>query len=107
MSWCSEHGLPHSALLDWDNEDRAKLAAFLFESAERCSMCGTAAWEWDEDRYAYEAMQMQCYGCYIKEASNEGREHSPGTYTTLIPKRRAQEIRDTPKKMPSRRRRED
>ena len=102
MSWCSERGIPHSALLDWENEDRAKLAAFLMESNERCVSCGTADWEWEEDFYAYEAMTMQCRGCFIKEASNED-EKPLGTRVTLVPKRRAQEIRDTPKRLPTRR----
>lgn len=105
MAWCSEHGLPHSELLEWDHNDRAKLAAYLMESAARCVSCGTAAWEWEEDPYAYEAMPMQCHGCYIKEVSAEP-DSQPGTRITLLPKRRAQEIRDTPKQAPTRRRRE-
>jgi len=90
-------------LLDWDNEDRAKLAAYLMESNERCTMCGTAQWEWEEDRYAYEPLPIQCYGCYLREVSKED-ETPPGTRMTLVPKRRAQQIRDTPKKVPKRRR---
>jgi len=102
MSWCSERGIPHSALLDWANEDRAKLAAFLMESNDRCASCGTADWEWEEDFFAYEAMPMQCRGCFMKEAARED-ETPLGTRIALIPKRRAQEIRDTPKRLPTRR----
>jgi hypothetical protein len=103
MSWCSERGIPHSQLLDWANEDRAKLAAFLMESSERCVSCGTAPWEWEEDHYAYEPLPLQCHGCYLKEIAGED-EKPPGTRITLVPKRRAQQIRDTPKKVPKRRR---
>lgn len=106
MSWCSDHGLPHSALLDWSNDDRAKLAAYLTESGQRCSMCGTAPWEWEEDRFAYEALPIQCHGCYLKEIGRE-EDMQPGTHMSLVPKRRAQQIRDTPKRAPTRRRRED
>lgn len=104
MSWCSEHGMPHSALLDWSNDDRAKLAAYLVESNERCISCGTAQWEWDEDPFAYEPIPTQCHGCYLKEVATEGEDLPKGTRISLVPKRRAQQIRDTPKKAPRRRR---
>lgn len=107
MAWCSDHGLPHSALLEWSNEDRAKLAAYLAESGNRCSMCGTAPWEWEEDYFAYEPMPIQCHGCYLKEVAREGEDLPKGTHMTLVPKRRAQQIRDTPKQAPTRRRREN
>ena len=42
MSYCFEHGIPHSKFLKWDAEDRAKTLAFALESSMRCSMCGTA-----------------------------------------------------------------
>ena len=106
MSWCAEHGVPHSTLLDWSNEDRAKLAAFLMESNARCVSCGTSPWEWEEDPYGYEPLPIQCHGCYLKEVARE-EDTPPGTRITLVPKRRAQQIRDTPKRVPTRRRRKE
>ena len=50
--------------MEWDPEDRSKALAFLFEKGERCQMCGTAEWEWDENRHAYEPVLRTCWGCY-------------------------------------------
>lgn len=100
MAWCSEHGLPHSALLDWSPTDRAKLAAYLIESSSRCQLCGTAEWEWEDDRFAYEPIAKQCYGCYRKEIYEEDATKQPGTHITLIPKAQALALRNTPKKAP-------
>lgn len=97
MGWCSEHGLPHSALLDWDPEDRAKLVAYLLEQSSKCQSCGTAEWEWEEDRYAYEAAVHQCWGCYVKEFSREDAEGMLGARITLVPKDIAARQRDMPK----------
>jgi hypothetical protein len=102
MAWCSDHGLPHSALLEWDEDDRAKLAAYLIESASKCQMCGTAEWEWSEDPYAYEVIMVQCPGCYRKEVAGEDAEKQPGSRMSLIPKHRAAAMRDTPKRAPRR-----
>ena len=66
MSYCYEHGIPHSKFLKWDPEDRAKTLAFALESALRCSMCGTASWEWEENKFAYTAVDEFCQGCYQK-----------------------------------------
>ena len=66
VSFCNEHGIPHSEFLAWKPEDRAKALAFVMESSEHCSMCGTAAWEWEENPHAYDAEEKQCKGCYLK-----------------------------------------
>jgi hypothetical protein len=66
MSYCSEHGIPHSKYLKWDPEDRAKLIAYLLENSERCGMCGTAPWEWKESKFAFTAVDEFCQGCYQK-----------------------------------------
>ena len=46
------------------------MVAFLAEKAERCTMCGTGAWEWDPkqggNRRAYEPVEQFCPGCYAK-----------------------------------------
>jgi hypothetical protein len=102
LQWCSDHGLPHSALLDWSEEDRAKLAAFLLEHNARCQMCGTADWEWQEDRNAYEPMAKQCWGCYIKDSATDENDRLPGSTMTLVPFKEAEVLRSKANKLPTR-----
>jgi hypothetical protein len=86
MSYCNEHGIPHSEYLSWDPEDRAKTIAYLLEQGERCTMCGTAGWEWEENRFAYMAVDNFCQGCYQKSVYSETMSNSlPGTNVKLIP----------------------
>lgn len=87
-------------MLDWDPADRAKLLAYLLESADRCSGCGTAGWEWDADRHAYEAAVHQCWGCYVKEFSREDTEGMLGARIVLLPKLAAQAARESPRRRP-------
>lgn len=88
MGYCVDHGVPHSEYLDrWTLEDRAKVVAVLMERAERCQMCGTAPWEWDEDKYAYEPAREVCFGCQKKDLLRDDQEKSPaGSSVVLIPK---------------------
>jgi hypothetical protein len=102
LQWCSDHGLPHSALLDWCEEDRAKLAAFLLESNSRCQMCGTADWEWEEDRNAYEPMVKQCWGCYVKDRATDENDRLPGSTMTLVPSQEAEKLRSKANHLPTR-----
>ena len=84
MSYCHDKGIPHSQFLSWLPEDRAKTLAYSLESAERCSLCGTAQWEWDEDPFAYEPSEKFCKGCYLRAAGQEDTKHSlPGTSVEL------------------------
>lgn len=86
MSYCSEHGIPHSKFLKWDPEDRAKTIAYVLESGQRCSMCGTAPWEWEENKFAFTAVDEFCKGCYQKAIHTEQQGSSlPGTNVKLIP----------------------
>jgi len=86
MSYCYEHGIKHSEWLDWDPVDRAKVVAYRLEEADRCAMCGTAQWEWDENRFAYEPVEKLCQGCYLKEiARQDSHGEMPGTTITLLP----------------------
>ena len=85
VAWCSEHGLPHSALLAWSLEDRAKLIAHLVEDAGRCQLCGTSDWEWERDRHAYTPVERVCTGCYLKEVAGEDAASSPGRNVVLVP----------------------
>lgn len=100
VSWTSDHGLPHSELLSWDDADRAKLVAYLMESSERCTMCGTAPWEWDNDRNAYEPIQHQCWGCYVKDGADIEANSMPGSRITLVPRKQAERLRNQGNKAP-------
>jgi hypothetical protein len=101
LQWCSDHGLPHSALLEWSPEDRAKLAAFLLESNSKCQLCGTADWEWEEDRHAYEPIARQCWGCYYKDRASESEDKMPGMTVTLVPSSIAEKQRNIVHKSPT------
>lgn len=86
MSFCVERGIPHSVFLEWDPEDRAKVLAFLMEKSERCSQCGTAPWEWEENKFAYTAVEDFCQGCYQKSVYQDTESKAlPGTNVKLIP----------------------
>lgn len=90
LGYCVEHAIPHSVWLeDWDGEDRAKVVAYLMEQAVRCDMCGTAPWEWEENAFAYEAVDHFCKGCYQKSVFSDAESASlPGTNVLLIPQSR-------------------
>lgn len=87
MSFCNEKGIPHSEWLKWAPEDRAKAMAFQMESALRCSSCGTAPWEWEENKFAYAAVDEFCNGCYQKAVfgDTESNKSLPGTNIKLVP----------------------
>jgi hypothetical protein len=86
MSYCYEKGIPHSEFLKWSNEDRSKTLAYAMEQSLRCVSCGTASWEWDENRFAYTAVDDFCPGCYQKAQFQDGESRSlPGTSVKLIP----------------------
>lgn len=87
MSYCYEKGIPHSKFLEWEPEDKAKTIAYAMEQATRCSMCGTAPWEWEQNKYAYTAMDEFCQGCYQKSvfSDQESNKTLPGTNVKLVP----------------------
>lgn len=86
MRFCKEAGIPHSELLAWSMEDRAKMLAFSAEEATRCVMCGTAEWEWEDNQYAYAPIEQHCRGCYLKRmAEDDSGTSLPGTTVNLIP----------------------
>lgn len=85
MSYCYEQGIPHSVFLGWSPEDRSKTMAFMIEKSTRCDMCGTAEWEWDADRRAYEPVEKFCMGCYLKHMAHEGSGSMPGTTIAMEP----------------------
>ena len=87
MSYCYEKGIPHSVFLSWSPEDRAKTRAYLLEQSSKCGMCGTAEWEWEKDRRAYEPVEKFCMGCYLKQLAGEESGQMPGTTISLEPSR--------------------
>lgn len=84
LSLCAEFHIPHSTFLSWSAEDRAKALAFQIEKGERCTLCGTAPWEWEDNKFAYEAGEHFCRGCYIKNVASEGQGRLPGTTVELV-----------------------
>jgi hypothetical protein len=86
MSVCKEYSIPHSTFMAWDPVDQAKAIAYLLHASEKCSLCGTAEWEWDEaqggSRFAYEPVEKICMGCYKKHDMSDG---GPGSYMLLEP----------------------
>ncbi len=86
MSYCYENGIPHSVFLEWEPEDRAKVLAYAMERATRCVQCGTAPWEWDENKFAYTTVEELCMGCYQKSVYQDTQSKPlPGTNVKLIP----------------------
>ena len=60
------------------------MLAFAAEKALRCSMCGTADWEWEEDFRRYEPVTVRCYGCYLKEVAGAEADKQPGVRVELM-----------------------
>lgn len=83
MRFCNDKGIRHSKFLKWSQDDQAKALAYLFEDAERCPMCGTADWEWQGNKHAYEPVLKTCLGCYYKEVAREGQDIGPGVTVSL------------------------
>lgn len=108
MGYCYEKAIPHSVFLNWSAEDRSKVLAYAMEQSQRCTGCGTAPWEWEENKFAYTAVDEFCPGCYQKSLFQDGESRSlPGTSVKLIPttpalkaklqvaeKKRARKMRD-------------
>jgi hypothetical protein len=61
-----------------------KLLAIQLEDAERCQMCGTSPWEWEEDRFAYTAVVHTCKDCQLREAAREDAAEISGGSIVLI-----------------------
>lgn len=55
------------------------------EKSARCTLCGTADWEWEQDRYAYEPVTKLCRGCEIKESVSQQTDSRPGVSVELAP----------------------
>lgn len=77
--------------MEWSGEDRSKVLAYRMEEASKCSMCGTAKWEWDEDKYAYEPVQSFCKGCYLRDIASETEQTLPGVTVNMLPREQVSE----------------
>jgi hypothetical protein len=85
MAYCYDKAIPHSVFLTWSAEDRAKTLAYMGAEAEKCALCGTAPWEWEENRFAYEPEVHLCQGCYTKNSYNDSLGKTlPGTTVELV-----------------------
>lgn len=64
-----------------------KVSAAAMERSERCTLCGTAEHEWEEDYFAYHPVQLTCRGCQLKETlSGDDTPMPKGTSVRLVPK---------------------
>lgn len=63
MAYCGPRGIPLSRFLGWPVDDQQAAMAWMAEDRLRCSQCGTAEWEWDENPDAYLATAHLCKGC--------------------------------------------
>lgn len=86
MGYCYEKAIPHSEFMEWDSTDRSKVLAWRIEEGMKCGMCGTAEWEWEQDKFAYHPVNKMCRGCYLKDIASETEQNVPGTTVVLVPK---------------------
>jgi len=58
-------------------------------------MCGTSAWEWEEDPDAYEAVRLTCPGCMRREVLSDDRDapSARGSSVRLMAKAAAERMR--------------
>lgn len=75
MAVCAAYGIPHSALMSWDRDDRDKALWWEIHRREACPECGTRPDEWNPeqggDLHAYESELHHCRGC---EVSAQGQD---------------------------------
>jgi hypothetical protein len=65
MAYCGPRGIPLSTFLAWPIDDQEAALLWQAEEDQRCRSCGTAAWEWEENFFAYQASQQVCRGCAV------------------------------------------
>lgn len=57
-------------------------------------MCGTAEWEWLENRFAYEPARQVCFGCEKKDLMREDDDgRQAGVSIVLLPEAVAKQRR--------------
>lgn len=63
------------------------------EEGSRCSVCGTAEWEWKEDPFAYHPVIHTCIGCQKRALLSEDDTPKPkGSTIRLVDKHTAERI---------------
>lgn len=85
MQFCNKVGLPHSAFMEWSDDDRGKALGFLIEESLVCPSCGTSDWQWEADRGAFVTVEHRCPGCYLIESASKASKDVPGTTWRLAP----------------------
>jgi hypothetical protein len=69
---CELYGIPHSAFLKWDKDDRDKAILYRLRKRSECPRCSTRPEEWDEarggDLNAYVPDLIRCRGCEQRQA---------------------------------------
>lgn len=90
MAYCGPRGIPLSTFLNWAEDDQVAAMAWMAEDNQRCSNCGTADWEWEEDPDFVKAEAYVCRGCsrvgQERKSMAEVAEHMPGMFIRLTPK---------------------
>lgn len=88
MAYCGPRGIPLSSFLSWPTDDQAAALGWLALDRTTCSGCGTADWEWEADRHAYEVQPWVCQGCMRLEQGRRDHEetakHMPGLQMRLV-----------------------
>ena len=88
MAYCGPRGIPLSKFLNWPADDQAAALSWQAEEWSRCSRCGTAEWEWEEQLDAYMAKAKVCPGCNAigleSKAWEKSAEHMPGLQIRLV-----------------------
>lgn len=87
LGYCVDKGIPWEVYLEtFSLEDRARVVAYLSEKSERCTLCGTAEWEWRENKFAYHAAREVCFGCQHKDLLREDEQGTQaGVSIILVP----------------------
>jgi hypothetical protein len=89
MAYCGPRGIPLSRFLNWPVDDQAAALWWMAEDRLRCSRCGTAEWEWEEQLDAYAAEPRTCPGCNAigleAKVWEKTAETTPGMYIRLKP----------------------
>ena len=70
-------------MLAWAPDDRIKLLAILSEDSLRCTLCGTAEYEWT-DQYAFVPSVNVCKGCQMRENARDMAKDVPGGTIVLL-----------------------
>lgn len=87
MNYCAPLGIPLSEFLNWHPDDQQAALAWQADRNSRCSHCGTADWEWEENRDAYVAKVKVCRGCHRRASEEKNQrktaEEMPGLQVYL------------------------